>query len=373
MRKFIFPNKMGSLRAVSVAGSIFAPIVNYKLVPYPYMMMLVVTRNCNSRCKMCNIWREESPLSLSTDHIRWIFEQNDFSFVRVLVLTGGEPTLRSDLPEILEIAGKNCPNLNLVQLATNGLNPSRIVAQVKQMLVLIEDFDQIHHLDVQVSMDGIGEIHDWVRGVPGAFQRVVELLDQLAALRRDFQKLRIRLSAVVLPYNLPHLEALQAFASEHGFSITFTPVILSNEYYGNLQNRDLLSFSSVDQRIQAAEFFHKLARREQSSLRHHYMDVYHMLLGNPRQRKCMMGFYGFVVEYNGDVYSCVNCEKYSFGNLLNARFEELWFRPHASYVRQQVHRNCCPTCTSLCYPLPTNLAEVVDMALQRLITSLQGR
>jgi MoaA/NifB/PqqE/SkfB family radical SAM enzyme len=228
----------------------------------------------------------------------------------------------------------------------------------------------VHHFDVQISLDGIGEVHDWVRGIPGSFQYVAETLDQLVALKRDFPKLRVRLSTVVLPYNLPNLEALQAFASEHGFPIAFTPVILSNEYYDNLQNSDFLTFSSVEQRVQAAEFFLRLARLEQSSLRHHYKDVSRMLLGSSRKRKCMMGFYGFVIEYNGDVYSCVNCEKYSFGNLLNVRFEELWFRPHASYVRQQVHRNCCPTCTSLCYPLPTNLAEVVDIVLRRLIISL---
>ena len=373
MLKLSLLSRLGSLRVISIAGSILTPIIDHRLVPYPYMMTFVTTRRCNSRCKMCNIWRDKTSPFLSLDQIDHIFRRNNFSFVRILTLTGGEPSLRPDLPEVLKIIGTYCPNLELIQLATNGLRPAYILEQVRQMLNWVEaELKSVYRFDVQVSIDGIGEIQDWVRGMPGAFQRVAETLDQLAALRRDFPKMRIRLSAVVLPYNLPHVEALQAFASERGLPITFTPVILSNEYYGNLQNRDLLSFSSVDQRVQAAEFFHRLACWEQSSLRHHYKDVNRMLLGSPRQRKCMMGFYGFVVEYNGDVYSCVNCEKYSFGNLLDTRFEELWFRPRASYVRQQVYRNCCPTCTSLCYPLPTNLAEVVDTALRRLITSLQG-
>jgi len=322
---------------------------------------------------MCNIWRDKTSPFLSLDQIDYIFSRNDFSFVRILTFTGGEPTLRPDLPEVLKIIGIHCPNLELIQLATNGLRPAHILEQVGQMLDWIEvKLKSVYRFDVQVSLDGIGEIHDWVRGIPGAFQQVIETLDRLAGLRKDSPKLRIRLSTVVLPYNLLHLEELYAFALERGFYITFTPVVLSNKYYGNLQNSDFLFFSSVDQRTQVAEFFLRLAKQEQSGLRYHYKDVSCMLLGSPRHRKCMMGFYGFVIEYNGDVYSCVNCENHSFGNLLNARFEEIWFGPRASYARQQIRRDCCPSCTSLCYPLLANLAEVADIALRRLIVSLHA-
>jgi len=361
MLKLSLLSRLGSLRVISIAGSILTPIIDHRLVPYPYMMTFVTTRRCNSRCKMCNIWRDKTSPFLSLDQIDHIFRRNNFSFVRILTLTGGEPSLRPDLPEVLKIIGTYCPNLELIQLATNGLRPAYILEQVRQMLNWVEaELKSVYRFDVQVSLDGIGEIHDWVRGVPGSFQRVLETLERLIALKSDFPKLGIRLSTVVVPHNLPYLEVLQAFASERGLPISFSPVILSREYYSNLQNRDALSFPA-DQDVQVANFFNRLSQQEQSNLRYYYKDIGYMLLGRTRQRQCMMGFYGFVLEHDGNIYPCVNCENHSFGNLLHIPFEEAWFGAHATSVRQQLRQECCPMCSSLCYPLPVNLLEVIDL------------
>jgi radical SAM protein with 4Fe4S-binding SPASM domain len=68
----------------------------------------------------------------------------------------------------------------------------------------------------------------------------------------------------------------------------------------------------------------------------------------------MMDFYGAVLEHNGDVYPCINCEHSSFGNLLTSSFEEVWFGERANEARVRLRASCCPTCTSVCYPLPVN-------------------
>lgn len=357
--KLRFLHKLGSLRAISTAGSILTPIVSPRIVPYPYILTFVVTRRCNSRCIMCNLWQDKTSPVLGLDQIEQIFSRNDFTFIRVLVLTGGEPTLRPDLPDVFRIISAYCPNLELVQLATNGLNPPRVVAQVKQILNWMEaKLDSIYRFDVQVSLDGIGQVHDRIRGIPNAFHRVVETIDRLTALKTDFPRLGIRLSAIVVPQNLLNLEDLRRFALERSLPISFSPAILSSGYYSNLDSKEVLSFSS-DQQVSASKFFEELALIEKSSLRYYYRDVKNMLLGKPRQRRCMMGFYGFALECNGEIYPCVNCEKQTFGNLLYTSFEEAWFGANAANVRQQVLEECCATCTSLCYPLPVNLQEVI--------------
>lgn len=361
-----FLHKLGSLRTISTMGSILAPIVNPRIVPYPYILTFVVTRRCNSRCIMCNLWQDKTSPVLGLDQIEQIFSHNDFSFIRVLVLTGGEPTLRPDLPDVFRIISTYCSNLELVQLATNGLNPSLVLAQVRQMLSWMEaKLDSVYRFDVQVSLDGIGRVHDEIRGIPNAFHRVVETINQLIALKKSFPRLGIRLSTIVVPQNFPSLGKLREFASKHNLPLFFSPVVLSGRYYNNLGNREIISFPS-NQRVLVSEFFEHLAQGEESALRYYYRDIASMLLGKPRQRRCMMGYYSFVLEYNGEIYPCVNCEQQSLGSLIEKPFDDIWFGPQAALIRGRVAQECCPNCTSLCYPLAVNCFEVIELTVRRI-------
>ena len=353
-------SRTGSFGLVSSVGSILSPLVNCRLLPDPFIMNFVVTQCCNARCQMCHIWREKAPPSLSLDQIQRIFADNDFSFVRSITLTGGEPTLRSDLPQIFHVLADSCPRLEHLYLATNGLNVKRTLAGVKRILELIEiEGRAIRRFDVQVSLDGVGEIHDKVRGIDGFFDRVVATLEGLQELQKHWSRLALRLSCVVMPQNLPHLGALQRFAAERGLYVQYSPVILSAEYYRNLQMSDQLAFGQ-DDNPEAVRFFHNLARTDETSLRFYYRDVARMLQGAQRNRKCMMGFYAFVLEHDGEVYPCLNCESRSFGNLLQEGFNEIWFGQRATEVRRNLRQACCPSCVSMCYLAPVNAIELLE-------------
>jgi MoaA/NifB/PqqE/SkfB family radical SAM enzyme len=343
-------------------------------VPYPYFLTFVVTWRCNSRCQMCNLWQHKDSPFLSLEQIEHIFSQNDFSFVRSLTLTGGEPVLRPDLPQLLETVLKHTPRLEQLLLATNGLNTERTVKHVTHMLQILDETDnRVTSFDVQISLDGVGEVHDTVRGIPGFFQRVQQTLAQLQALKDRFPLLNLRLSCVLLPYNTPQVEALHEFAGRQNIPIYYSPVILSGEYYNNLQQVDSLTFG--ENHHAAGQFFEKLSREDQTSLGLYYQDMARMIQGQTRSRRCMMGFYGAVLEHNGDVYPCINCEHSSFGNLLTSSFEKVWFGERANEARVRLRASCCPTCTSACYPLPINALEVAQIRWQkwrRRITSKTG-
>jgi MoaA/NifB/PqqE/SkfB family radical SAM enzyme len=365
MKRSSFLSAFHSLRAVGAVSSVLAPVVDNRFVPYPFLMTFVVTRRCNSRCQMCSIWQEKDSSFLSLEQIEYIFSQNDFSCVRILALTGGEPTLRSDLPQLFEIVLDRTPNLEHVQLATSGLNTRRTVAFVTRMLeTLAAGSSRVRHFEVQVSLDGIGEVHDVVRGIPGSFQRALDTLAQLRKLQERFPRLNLRLSGVVLPDNLPHIAALHDFAGQQCLPIHYNPVVLSGEYYNNLHRRGDLKFSN-GYRAAVRGFFERLAEEEETSLRFYYRDMAQMIQGRPRRRRCMMGWYGFALEHDGSVYPCINCERASFGNLLTDSFESVWFGEQANDARRQLRALCCPTCTSVCYPLPINALEVIETGWRR--------
>ncbi len=368
MKQFKSINRLGSLKNISVAGSLLTPIINNRFVPYPYVMIWVVTRRCNARCQMCNIWQEKDSPFLSPDQIESIYSTNDFSFVRSLTITGGEPTLRNDLPELFSLALRYMPNLEHFALATSALNTRRTIEYVGEMLRHLEaQKSNIYRFDVQISLDGVGAVHDEVRGIEGFFDNVQKTIAGLRDYQLHYKNLNLKLSSVLMPQNIPHVQELRTFARENQLPIFYSPVLLSGEYYNNLHGLINLKFTHEENQEEAYQFFRDLGEEDQTVYRYYYQDMAEMIQGNPRARTCMMGYFGFVLEHNANVYPCVNCEHVSFGNLLMHSFDEVWFRGTSDEVRKELRASCCPTCTSMCFPPPANASEVVDLAVRKLI------
>ena len=372
MRPLKILNQMGSMRNISVAGSILAPVIDNRFVPYPYLMIWVVTRRCNARCQMCSIWHEKDSPFLAPEQIESAFAKNDLSFVRSLTLTGGEPTLRNDLPELFMIALRHMPNLELAALATSGLNTRRTIDYVGEMLETLHSKpNKIYRFDVQISLDGVGEVHDQVRGIDGFFDNVQKTISGLHKLQERYPKLNLKFSSVLMPQNLPHVQELQEFAKSEALPIFFSPVVMSGEYYNNLHGLIDLKFSAKEHQQMAHDFFSELGDKDQTVYRYYYQDMAEMVQGAKRRRRCMMGYLGFVMEHTGNIYPCVNCEGKTFGNLLSQSFEEIWFGAKSENVRTELRQFCCPTCTSMCFPPPANAAEVVDLAIRKLGKGMQ--
>ena len=102
--------------------------------------------------------------------------------------------------------------------------------------------DHLRRFDVQISLDGVGEVHDTVRGISGYFNRVQATLEGLRQVQKRFPRLNLRLSCVVMPYNLPYVAAVQEFARNEKLSIHYSPVVLSGNYYNNLPEESSLQF-----------------------------------------------------------------------------------------------------------------------------------
>lgn len=361
MKKLGLLRKMDSLGKIGIVSSLIAPSVGNRFITYPYAMVVVVTHQCNSRCRMCHIWEESPTPHLSLQQFERIFSLNDFSFVRSLTLTGGEPTLRSNLAQIFSIIYQHTPNLEHSFIATNGINTVQVIQQIKQILEILNSTSgNIYRLDIQISLHGIGEIHNRVVGIPGAFQKVSNTIDELSLLQAHYPRISVRLNCVLLPFNLPFVESLRNFCTQRNLSITYTPVILANSYFKNRDNAEALTFSQKDSRI-ARGFFEQLGQEEKTNFRFCYRNVAQMLQGHKRTRKCMMGLYNFVLEHDGNVHLCFNSEEISLGNLLTDSFESVWFGEHADKARRKLRALHCHSCPAMCYPMPVSMFELLEM------------
>src|SRR5262249_52178101 len=142
-------------------------------------IIFFVTSHCNATCETCFYWDELNRQGdLSWEEIVRLSE-NTPPFTD-LWFSGGEPTLRKELPEIIDLFVKN-NGVTYINLPTNGLKPYRIYEVADHCLRENPKLE----LHVNISIDGLREYHDFMRGVPGNFDKALEsarLLRQLKPL-----------------------------------------------------------------------------------------------------------------------------------------------------------------------------------------------
>ena len=93
-----------------------------KTIPLkPHVVNFLVNDICNSKCKMCMIWKMKKDKEVTPAEIAHIFEDDLFSEVRYIGVSGGEPTLRADLPQIYEAICTSLPRLVGTGIITNAI------------------------------------------------------------------------------------------------------------------------------------------------------------------------------------------------------------------------------------------------------------
>ena len=139
---------------------------------------------------MCEIWRKNNQDEMTLEQIEALFSQ--FRRLDGIRITGGEPFLRSDLSKIVNIIQRHT-NPGVVHITTNGFLTERIIEFTKSV-------DNPYKIHFKISIDAVGEKHDDIRGVPGAYKEALDTLRELARLMtsRNYPGKEISLSQAFL-------------------------------------------------------------------------------------------------------------------------------------------------------------------------------
>lgn len=173
----------------------------------PIVIQFPVNDICNSKCQMCNIWQQKFDYQITPNELEKAVSNPLFSEVRGIGINGGEPTLRKDLAELVDVLFKKLPNLSNISLITNSLISSQVIQRITEIGEVIKSHQG--HLDVMVSLDGFGEVHDRVRGRKGNFENAVKVIDFIQA--SDLVSSR-RLGCTILKENIYGVHDLFEFA-----------------------------------------------------------------------------------------------------------------------------------------------------------------
>jgi len=303
----------------------------------PMSMVFVTTYKCNSRCKTCNIWKVKD---FSKELQLWEYERIFHTVGKPLWVTigGGEPFLKRDFADIVEKLCEIC-SPRIINIPTNG-SLYRILPKAIERII---DSSNGAKIILNISLDGVGNKHDKIRGFPGNFDSTMKTIYKLKKIESDNFTLGIH--SVISKFNSGDFKKLYDFVEDQIEPGSFIVETAQNrrEYF-NL-NSDLLN----ENYIENVKFFvNRLKEKELSGIPRlikSFRLLYYNNLLNGHKIPCYAGWISCQINPYGDIWVCAT-KGWKLGNLRknNYDFRKIWLGKRADKVRQELkHKNCfCP-------------------------------
>ena len=317
-----------------------------KLLPVNYTFSL--TRRCNSRCKTCRIWDHPAEWEMSWEEWRRVIDSLGRAPIWI-TLSGGEPFLVDWIDKaVLEIVEVNRPEL--VVIPTNALLPDVIEAKLREILPKIAG--RLPQLTINVSVDGIGEKHDEIRGIPGNFSRVERTVEILKGLKRGYPFLSLGIHTVVSRWNVGELEEIIEFVAErfspdqHIFEVAEVRGEMNNDEDSPMPSREgFRSFVRALSKLHVDEEGSWINRVIRLFRKRYYSLLERVLYDGVQPLSSFAGFATVQINSNGDVWDCA-VHTNVMGNLKDYGFDFKRFWRYSSGVKEVQERvkrsHLCP-------------------------------
>jgi len=251
---------------------------------------LAVTYKCNFRCSMCNIWKVSDFDELPPEEYLKLP-----SSLRSINITGGEPFLRKDIVEVVRRIHEAAPSSRMV-ISSNGFTTDRITS-------LMGEMRRFHpKLGIGISVDGLGSVHDGIRGVEGAFQKAVETVKALKAEGIE----DIRIGMTILKENSG--QVMEVYRLSRGLRVEFTTTVAHNSdiYFRKYDNSPVEALPAVDRDLKRIGDAHLRTLSPKAWLRaYHIAGITDPSIRSSAVGLCTAGTRFIFMDPRGDVYPCI--------------------------------------------------------------------
>ena len=337
----------------------------------PALLNILVTSVCDMRCTHCFFTEQlddgpRKKLQMKTREIERISETLG-GYLGVLVLAGGEPFTRKDLPEIARAFYTN-NRLESIYITSNGQIQKRILPDVSRILRECP----LLNVTVALGIDGLKEEHDKIRQKIGSWDIVIDTARQLQAMKKEYPRLDVQTCTCFMNSNQDAIFEWYDFLKYQ---------LKPDKVNFNYIRPPAADFKELE--IDGARYARLAARIDEDSrrgaIKNHYageigffkaaLDVYmHGLIAKTQETQqaqltCYAGTAGGVIYDEGTVSSCENLEP--VGNLRDYdwNFRKLWFSPAMQARRKKAADGCFCTHESNCYypSLPFNPKHLIQI------------
>ncbi len=282
---------------------------------------------CNCRCVMCDIWKANNEKKeLTTEEIERHLPAFEKLKVKEVVLSGGEALMHSNLWRLCELLhGKKIK----VTLLSTGLLLRKFSKEV------VENIDE-----VIVSLDGSATIHNKIRNIPEAFEK---LADGVKAIRELKPRFRITGRCVLQKQNYFDLENIIRSAKEIELDqISFLPADVSTSAFNHLgtveESAIALSadeageLSSIIEKIDYSGFIAESLEKMRRIPQYYFALLNKASFQSP---PCNAPWVSAVLESDGRLMPCFFHKEY--GTIYDSDFESLLNSEKAVEFRRQLN------------------------------------
>jgi MoaA/NifB/PqqE/SkfB family radical SAM enzyme len=310
----------------------------------PVDAVIAVTYRCDSRCNMCNIWQLPPGEEMSPEQ----YERLPVT-LRDINITGGEPFLRDDLVDIVRVIDKRCGHPRIV-ISTNGFERRRIMHAAPELMNIGR------RIGLAVSLDGIGEKHDEIRGIEGGFDKVVETLKQLRTI--GYRNVRVAFTAQ--RENVKHLGAVYDLSRQFGYQFTTSVAQNSEFYFSTAENQTVepLELANELRYVMRKELLSTSPKRWLRA--YFYEGVLTFNVAKERILACRAGRDSFFMGPEGIIYPCLTLNR-PMGNIRTDAFDDVWSGSPARKVRGEVDQ-CREPCWMICTARTAMLRKPIEPA-----------
>jgi MoaA/NifB/PqqE/SkfB family radical SAM enzyme len=313
----------------------------------PTVLIYNCTWVCDARCEMCNNWKHGDRKSdMTLADLEPAMANPFWGAIENLNISGGEPTTRNDLPEMVEMFARHLPRMRKIGINTTGLTPHRAIP----MLTRIVDFCRSKDLlvSVRVSLDGIGNIHDQVRHVKNGFEKAKETIEAMQALAATSPNFQFGIASTIFSTNLEDGRNILEWARTRKLDVVFNMLRFTDAMLNNKELEATIGFNEREEAFMR-EFFLDRVQEEsllsgQAFMYLHYADM--IANGYKRTMPCPFKTQGLLLNPYGDLHYCENSR--AIGNVLTTPADQLYFARQNLEHREQVKNEVCPTCLSPC-------------------------
>lgn len=294
-------------------------------IQQPTDASIILTYRCPMRCVMCNIWknptRREEEIKAA--------DLKTLPQLKFINLTGGEPFIREDLPDIVEECYRHTRR---IVISTSGWFEDKVIALARRF----------PNIGIRISIEGLSQKNDELRGHQGGFDRGLRTLLTLQQMGlKD-----IGFGCTVSNNNSADMLSLYQLSRSMG--LEFATAAFHNSYYFHKDDNQITNREEVCGNFERLINMQLKERHPKSWFRAWFnMGLINYIEGGRRMLPCEAGSANFFIDPWGEVYPCNGLEekywKQSMGNIHEADFMTIWQSPEAQEVRSKV-RCCAKNC-----------------------------
>ena len=265
----------------------------------PLIINLPITEICDSKCVMCNVWKDPKTDEFIPEKLYLKFSNPFYSNVKHLGISGGEPTLNEFLIENIKIILKTLKKLKSLSMTSHGFHTDRHM----DLLPVIKDLCNKNKVNfsLNLSVDGIEEVHIKIRRIKDAFKKVSE-----TALFAKKIGIHVQLQTTVSKDNIYNIVKVREFAMRNGYESIFRVATkISRLYNENLQEKIALSDKEKSFFADFLESNRTIAATNSLGRRLFYKDLaYRLKTGAGRKAPCSFQSKGLFLSPIGEIYNC---------------------------------------------------------------------